>query len=442
MRFGIILTNQHPPGAPMVERFADAIEQVRLARDLGFDVLVFGQHFLLNEFQAPQPAVAAARLAAEAGSMRIGITIYLLPLLNPVAVAEEAASFDIITGGRFIFGIGLGYREEEDRAFGLRAGERVPRLLAHLEVIKKLWAGVPVDFESPYCRLRQATMALRPVQRPHPPVWVAANNDRAVERAAEIGDTWIINPHATLATIGRQMALYRAALARQQKPFPAELPMIREICVAGSRAAALALARPGLEQKYRAYVAWGQHKALPGDDDMTQAFDELLRDRFILGDPTRCADELQRCVDETGANTLIFRVGWPGMAQESILLNLRLWGSRSGHASRRSRHGRSRRARGALPPSATRATAHASEQHPPRSSARPPPGTDITLPRQLALQSAQRPVHRPSGHQLPQGEVHHLSLRLRADQPHGLPDKALVENDVRAAHCVPLSRYT
>jgi alkanesulfonate monooxygenase SsuD/methylene tetrahydromethanopterin reductase-like flavin-dependent oxidoreductase (luciferase family) len=185
---------------------------------------------------------------------------------------------------------------------------------------------VPVDFESPYCRLRQATMALRPVQQPHPPVWVAANNDRAVERAAELGDTWSINPHATLATIARQMALYRTALARLGKPFPAELPMMREICVGDSRAAALALARPGLEQKYRAYVAWGQHKALPDDDDMTQAFDELLRDRFILGDPARCADELQRCVDETGANTLIFRVGWPGMAQESILANLQRLG--------------------------------------------------------------------------------------------------------------------
>jgi alkanesulfonate monooxygenase SsuD/methylene tetrahydromethanopterin reductase-like flavin-dependent oxidoreductase (luciferase family) len=326
VRFGIILTNQHPPGAPMVERFADAIEQVRLARDLGFDVLVFGQHFLMNEFQAPQPAVAAARLAAETGSMRVGITIYLLPLLNPVAVAEEAASLDVITGGRFIFGVGLGYRDEEDRAFGLSAGERVPRLRAHLEVVRKLWAGEPVDFDAPYCRLRQATMALRPIQQPHPPVWVAANNDRAVERAAELGDTWIINPHATLATIRRQMGVYRAALGHAQKPFPAELPMLREICVADSRQAALALARPSLEQKYRAYVAWGQHKALPGDDDLTQAFDELSRDRFILGDPIWCADELQRCVDETGANTMIFRVGWPGMAQEGILRGLRLLG--------------------------------------------------------------------------------------------------------------------
>ena len=76
-----------------------------------------------------QPAIVAARLAAETGPMRLGITIYLLPLLNPVAVAEEAAALDVITGGRFILGAGLGYRAVEDEAFGLGQGERVPRLL-------------------------------------------------------------------------------------------------------------------------------------------------------------------------------------------------------------------------------------------------------------------------------------------------------------------------
>jgi alkanesulfonate monooxygenase SsuD/methylene tetrahydromethanopterin reductase-like flavin-dependent oxidoreductase (luciferase family) len=326
VRFGLILTNQHPPGHSLVERFQDTIEQVRTARELGFDLITFGQHFLLNEFAAMQPAIAAARLAAETGNMRLGITIYLLPLLNPVAVAEEAASLDIVTGGRFIFGIGLGYREAEDNAFGLRPGERVTKLRAHLDIIKQLWTGQPVDFRSDACLLEGATMALRPVQQPHPPIWVAANNDRAVERAAELGDTWIINPHATLATIGRQMDLYRAALTKHGKSFPAELPMMREICVAESREAALQLARPSLEQKYKAYVAWGQQRALPSDDDMTQAFDDLLRDRFILGDPAACADEIQRCIDETGANTMIFRVTWPGMPQEGVLRGLRLLG--------------------------------------------------------------------------------------------------------------------
>jgi alkanesulfonate monooxygenase SsuD/methylene tetrahydromethanopterin reductase-like flavin-dependent oxidoreductase (luciferase family) len=324
MRFGLLVTNQHPVTTSTVARFAETIEQVRLARDLGFDMIAFGQHFLPTEFQMIQPAIAAARLAAEAGTMRLGITIYLLPLLNPVAVAEEAASLDVITGGRFIFGIGLGYRDVEDQAFGLGKGERVPRLLKHLEIIKQLWAGAAVSCDTPYCRLDKARLLLRPAQQPHPPIWVAANNDRAVERAAEIGDAWVINPHATLQTIARQMGLYRAALARAGKAMPAELPMMREICVAETHDAAVRLARPYLEQKYNAYVQWGQHKALPGDDDMTQSFEDLARDRFILGDPGACAAEIRRCAEATGATIMLLRLHWPGMPHEVITTSMRL----------------------------------------------------------------------------------------------------------------------
>jgi len=324
MRFGLLLANQHPPGESVFDRFRETIEQVRLARSLEFDPIVFGQHFLAPEFQMLQPGIAAARLAAEAGTSRNGITIYLLPLLNPVAVAEEAATLDVVTGGRFIFGIGLGYREVEDRAFGVGRGERVGRLVEHLAVIRRLWAGEPVTFEAPHCRLVEARTGIRPLQQPHPPIWVAANNDAAVERAAEIGDTWVINPHATLATIERQVELYRTARAKAGKPFPAELPMMREICVAASREDALRIARPHLERKYQAYVAWGQHRVLPRGDDMTQAFDDLVRDRFILGDPAECAAEIRRCVERTGATTMIFRVHWPGMPQEAVTGAMRL----------------------------------------------------------------------------------------------------------------------
>ncbi len=124
MQFGFLASSQSPPGTSAADRFQETIEHVRLARDLGFNTVSAGQHFLSTDLQGLQPSVVAARLAAEAGDMRIAIGIYLLPLLNLVAIAEEAASLDIVTGGRFIFGVGLGYREIEDRAFGLRKGER------------------------------------------------------------------------------------------------------------------------------------------------------------------------------------------------------------------------------------------------------------------------------------------------------------------------------
>jgi alkanesulfonate monooxygenase SsuD/methylene tetrahydromethanopterin reductase-like flavin-dependent oxidoreductase (luciferase family) len=323
-QFGLFVTNQHPPGESAAGRWRESIEQVRLARDLGFDLVLLGQHFLATEFQMLQPTVAASRLAGETGSMRIGVTIYLLPLLNPVQLAEDTASLDIVTDGRFIFGLGLGYRKVEDAAFGLPPGARVARTLAHLDVITKLWAGTPVDYESPSCTVRGATTLVRPVQKPRPPIWVAANNDRAVERAAEIGDTWIVNPHATIATIARQVDLFRATRARLGTPAPTEIPVIRELAIGETRAEALRVTRPHLERKYQAYVSWGQHKMLPGDDDMTQTFDGLARDRFIIGDPAECAAEIQRTVERTGATAMIFRLHWPGSPHEAVMRSLRL----------------------------------------------------------------------------------------------------------------------
>lgn len=328
IQFGLFVTNQHPPGESAAQRWRESVEQVRLARDLGFDLVLLGQHFLATEFQMLQPTVAAARLAGETGSMRIGVTIYLLPLLNPVQLAEDTASLDIVTDGRFIFGLGLGYRQVEDDAFGLPPGARVARTLAHLEVVTGLWAGTPVDHESPSCTLRGATTQVRPVQKPRPPIWVAANSDRAVERAAEIGDTWIVNPHATVATIARQVDLFRSARARLGRPTPREIPVIRELALGETRAEALRVMRPHLERKYQAYVAWGQHRVLPGDDDMTQTFDGLARDRFVIGDPAECAAEIQRTVERTGATALIFRVHWPGSPHEAVMRSLRLVGEK------------------------------------------------------------------------------------------------------------------
>ncbi len=324
MRLGLMLVNQHPPADSLVDRWGEVLAQIRLARSLGFDLIVFGQHYLVSEFAMLQPAVSVARAAADAGPMRLGVSIYLLPLLNPVAVAEETATLDVITGGRLIVGVGLGYREVEDRAFGVRRGERVRRLRDHLRVVRQLWAGEPATLETPYCRLDGARIGLRPVQRPGPPVWMGANSDRAVERAASLGDTWVINPHATLGTIERQMGIYRAALARAGKSFPAELPMRRELFVADTDARAIELARPYVERKYEAYVAWGQHRALPAGDDMTQAFDVLAQDRFILGSPARCADEIIRCRAATGATTMIVRLNFPGMPHDIVERAMRL----------------------------------------------------------------------------------------------------------------------
>jgi len=324
MKFGLLVSKQHPPGVSMVERFREHIEQVRAARQAGFDLIVMGQHYLSTPFQEIQTLPSLARLAAEAGTMRVGATVLLLPLLNPVDVAEQVATMDVICEGRFICGLGLGYRDEEYEAFGVRRQERVARFQEGLQVVKRLWTEEEVTHRGRFLQLTKARMALKPVQKPHPPIWFAANNDSAVERAARLADAWVINPHAKLAVLEHQMGLYRKALQEAGKPFPAELPMIKELYVAPDRRAAIAECRPFLEAKYQAYASWGQDKALPQEDSFDLAFEELVRDRFIIGDPEDCRRELRRYADALGVNCFIFRIQWPGMEQAKVLRTIDL----------------------------------------------------------------------------------------------------------------------
>jgi alkanesulfonate monooxygenase SsuD/methylene tetrahydromethanopterin reductase-like flavin-dependent oxidoreductase (luciferase family) len=328
MKFGLIVSKQHPPGASMLERFREHIEQVRAARDAGFDLIVMGQHYLSTPFQELQTLPALARLAAEAGTMRVGATVLLLPLLNPVDVAEQVATMDVICEGRFIFGVGLGYRDAEYEAFNVRREERVARFVEGLQVIKRLWSEEEVTHHGRFFHLSKARMALKPVQTPHPPLWFAANNDVAVERSARMADAWVINPHAKLSVLEHQMALYRKTLQEAGKPFPAELPMIKELYVAPDRRTAIQECRPFLEAKYQAYASWGQDKALPEEDSFDLAFDELVQDRFIIGAPDDCVRELRRYIEALGVNCFIFRIQWPGMEQSNVLRTIKLLAER------------------------------------------------------------------------------------------------------------------
>ena len=220
--------------------------------------------------------------------------------------------------------MGIGYRDEEFAAFGIKSSERVPRLRESLELMKMLWTEDEVEYDGEYYQLPKVNPVTRPVQKPHPPIWVAANNDVAIRRAARWGYPWFINPHATMSTIARQIAVYNAELERVGQNAPDAMPMFREMYIAEDRETAYAESRPYLESKYAAYAAWGQDKALPGEESFTIPFEELARDRFLIGSPDDIANEIRRYRDDLGANYIIFRMQWPGMPQEQVLRQLAL----------------------------------------------------------------------------------------------------------------------
>lgn len=324
LRIGLFLANQQPHHIDMVAALAEQISLVHLVRDLGWDSLWTGQHFLTGSSAQLSPTVAMARLAAETGDMEIGLGVLLLTLLNPVDVAEQVASLDVVCGGRAVLGVGLGYRKVEFDAFGVGEAEARTRFVENLRVVRALLDGQAVDADLPWCRLRSATLSVRPARRPGVPVWMGGDADGAVRRAARLADAWLVNPHTTLRTVVRQMGIYRATRAAAGLTLTTELPIIREVVCATSQLRAEDLAGRYLGEKYRAYTAWGQGTVLPEGESFDLPFKELAAQRFVVGTPQRCFDQLAAWRRAVGATHFIVRAHWAGMAVDDAATSIEL----------------------------------------------------------------------------------------------------------------------
>jgi alkanesulfonate monooxygenase SsuD/methylene tetrahydromethanopterin reductase-like flavin-dependent oxidoreductase (luciferase family) len=325
IRFGLMMRAQFPPGDDMAKRFAELVEQARLAERLGYASITKGMHYSAAPWRDLQQFPFLARIMAEAPSLRLNFGLVLLSLHKPLDIAEQIATVDVMSGGRVIFGAALGYRDVEYLAFGTTQKERVKRFEENLEAIKRLWTEDTVDMSGSHFTLAGASVGTKPLQKPHPPIWIGANADPAIRRAARLGDCWYVNPHNRIDTIVRQVEVYKRALDEAGKPFPREFPARREVFVARSREEAIRVCAPYLGAKYAAYQQWGQGQAMPaGDNDLGVEFEELLRDRFILGSPDEVTEAILKLHRATGINHLIMSVQWPGMPQPLVLDELQM----------------------------------------------------------------------------------------------------------------------
>jgi alkanesulfonate monooxygenase SsuD/methylene tetrahydromethanopterin reductase-like flavin-dependent oxidoreductase (luciferase family) len=319
MEYGFFVRGQYHQGDDMVVRFKELMAQVRLAEKLGFADLISGMHYAGYPLTQFQLLPFLSRAMAEAPTMRLVTGIILLSLHKPLDMAEQLATLDVMSEGRLVFGAGLGYRDVEFLGMGTTVKDRVPRLVENLEAIKRLWTEENVNMKGSHFDLVDCTLSLKPLQKPMPPIWFGANADGAVRRAAKLADTWFINPHQRMDTIERQLDVYKSALDEYGKPFPKELPLMREIFVARTKEEATRLARPYLEAKYKVYHEWGQDKAMPeGDDDLSLDFEELTRDRFLFGSPDEVTEQIVGYKKRLGVNRMVLGVHWVGMPHNQV----------------------------------------------------------------------------------------------------------------------------
>jgi len=320
MKFGVMQRGVFGLEDNMQVRFGELIEQARLLDKLGYASITTGSHFATYPHREFMQVPYLCRVMAEAPNLHLNAGIVLLSLHNPLEVAENFAAMDVMSGGRVIFGCALGYRDMEYKGFGVKKGEGVARFEQNLEAIKALWTGNAVTMAGGHFELDGAALSLPLVQVPHPPIWIGANADNAVKRAARLGDCWYLAPHQNLETFQRQMELYRGELDRLGKPFPDELPLRREVFCARGHDEAVKIAAPYIKKQYDLYQSWGQNKAMAkGDQNITMDYEDLARDRFIVGDPDEVAAEMLRYNEVLGANHIIMSVQGVGMPQSQVL---------------------------------------------------------------------------------------------------------------------------
>jgi len=213
MRFGLRLPSfaLGPKTASLHEMGA----YLRRAEDLGFDCAVSIDHLLLTPPAYActwlEPVALLAALAGVTRTIKLGTMVLVLPLRNPAYFAKEWATLDLLSGGRSILGVGVGWHEEEFALMGVPHKERGRRMDEMLEAVTALWAGDNVTYQGKYYQFRNLTIDPKPAQRPHPPIWIGGgsqpfekvygqtvtNIDPVLRRIARYADTWVPHSSAT-----------------------------------------------------------------------------------------------------------------------------------------------------------------------------------------------------------------------------------------------------
>ena len=314
MQFGIMMRGQFAPGDRVADHFAQMLEQARRADRLGYHSITKGSHYSTYPLQDLQQVPFLSRIAAEAPNLRLNTGVLLLPLHKPLDVAEQIGTLDIMTNGKAIFGCGVGYRDIEFEAFGTSRTARGRRFEENLNAVIRLWTEETVTLEGSHFNLVEAACSAKPVQEPHPPIWIGGSADTVIRRAARMGSCWYVGPNDRLDAIADQVETYKRALDEAGKSFPAEFPLRREVFVAPTREEAYRVAKEPLMTKYRAYHAWGLGRSRPGEvDELGQPFEDLLKDRFFIGSPDDVAEQIIKFNKRVGMNHVVMSMHWPGL---------------------------------------------------------------------------------------------------------------------------------
>jgi alkanesulfonate monooxygenase SsuD/methylene tetrahydromethanopterin reductase-like flavin-dependent oxidoreductase (luciferase family) len=236
--------------------FARALQRIEIMDRSGYDAVWLAEHHFSDFSICPSVHMMGTLAASRTTRLRIGTGVSLAPFYHPLRLAEEVALLDIVSGGRVNWGAGRGFARVEFTAFGVPPEESASRFREAVEIVLKAWTDERLNFRGSHFRFDGIEVLPKPLQQPHPPVWVAATSEEALAWAALRGFSVLMDPHASHADIGRKRAFYAERMAANGFSLGGrDLPIARLVAIAETRDLAEAVARRGAEWMVASYLA-------------------------------------------------------------------------------------------------------------------------------------------------------------------------------------------
>jgi probable F420-dependent oxidoreductase len=303
--------------------YRDALEEVVRGEELGFDSVWMEEHHSVVDHYWPSPLTVLAGFATRTAKVTLGTDILVAPFYHPARLAEDVALLDVMSGGRAVLGVAIGYKPDEFALYGADLAKRGARFEEQLAVVRGLWTHDRFSFRGTYYQV-DGRLEPRPITKPHPPIWIGGWGELTLRRAATLGDNWIPGPTADLARLldGKKQFLANRRAAGLTEPVN-EWPLTRDVIIADTDREARELAERHIMVSYRKEYAGGwKHPFI--DASIATDLDTVKKDRFLIGGPDQVIEELRPFAEQYGVTHLICRLFFPGMPHRHIMRELDL----------------------------------------------------------------------------------------------------------------------
>jgi alkanesulfonate monooxygenase SsuD/methylene tetrahydromethanopterin reductase-like flavin-dependent oxidoreductase (luciferase family) len=337
--FGVFHEFPRTAGQTEAEAFAHAFGQVDAAERWGLDVIWLAElHFLPERSVLSAPLLIAAAIAGRTKRIRLGIAVQVLPLCHPLRLAEEVATLDHVSQGRLIFGVGRSGFARTYEAYGVSYGESRERFGEVLEVLKRSWADGRFSFEGQFYKYRNVAMVPKPLQKPHPPLRIAATSPDTFPAIGAMGlPIFVAVRLGTLEELGPDIKAYREAYRAAGHPGEGQVYLRVPVYVGEDEASARAEPEQSIMQFYRTLAVQVQDSATrPGARAIERraergqalgavTYEEALRGKVIIGTPDSVAARLKELTHTIGLNGVLAELNCGGMLpDDKVMRSLKL----------------------------------------------------------------------------------------------------------------------